>query len=339
MIGHSESGNSPRCVVFGAGAVGLAMTAQLCRAGEDVLVVTRRREAARRIGEDGIEARDPATDSRSIVRPRAVAGLSSAEWLHDTPVLLGMRRSDLGPALAELAMRAPDALVVTLQNDVDCEALAARHFPRVIGVVVRQTATRTADNAVTAFSQGRMVVGPHPDGQSDASAGVAALLRGAGYDVGESRCISEDKWLKLAVNLMSAPNALVRRVDHTTPEFVEIKVRLLEEARVLFDASGVVARSCDGRDRSVPAEIAHHRASLEHGTSARVLPLYNQVWQALRRGGPLEADGYHRRILDLASEHSIPAPQNRRVLDAVLDAYEHDRGPESLAAAELLAHN
>jgi 2-dehydropantoate 2-reductase len=336
MIGHSASGNSLRSVVFGAGAVGLAVTAQLCRAGRDVLVVTRREEAARRIGEDGIEVRDPATDSRSIVRPQVVSGLSNAEVRRDTPVLLGMRRSDLGAALAELAALAPDALAVTLQNDVDCEAQAARHFHRVIGVVVRQTATRTADNAVTTFSEGRMVVGPYPEGHSDASANLAGLLRGAGYDVGESRCISEDKWLKLAVNLMSAPNALVRRADHTTPEFVEIKVRLLEEARALFDACGVVARSCDGRDRSVDAEIAHQRASLERGTSARALPLYNQVWQALRRGGPLEADGYHRRILDLASEHSIPAPQNRRVLNAVLDAYQNDRGPESLAAGDLL---
>jgi 2-dehydropantoate 2-reductase len=326
-----------RVVVFGAGAVGLAIAAQLCRAGAKVLVVTRRAEAARRIGKDGIETRNPETDARSVARPEAVAGLAGADALGDGPVLLGMRRSDLGSALAELAALAPNVLAVTLQNDVDCEVRAARYFRRVLGVVVRQTATRTADNAVTAFSQGRLVVGPHPEGRTEASAGLAGLLRDAGYDVGESQCISEDKWLKLAVNLMSAPNALIRRGDHATPEFVEIKVRLLEEARALFDASGIVARSCDGRDRSVDEEIAHHRASLERANSSRALPLYNQVWQALRHGGPLEADDYHRRMLALAAEHSIPAPQNQRVLAAVLDAYENHRGPESLAAAELLA--
>ena len=146
---------------------------------------------------------------------------------------------------------------------------------------------------------------------------LADALRRAGYDVGVSTRILEDKWLKLCVNLMSAPNALIRREDHATRAFVEIKARLLEEARAILLAAGIRARSCDGRDRSLEQEIAHQRESLALGTSARRLPVYNQVWAALRHGGPVEADRYHRRMLALAAEHGIAAPQNARVLEAL----------------------
>jgi 2-dehydropantoate 2-reductase len=336
MNGSPSRASSGRIVVYGAGAVGLAVSAGLSSAGIDVLVVARRGEVARRIASHGIEVRDPSSGQLGRARP-AAAGLAALRTVGDAPVLLGMRRGDLDPALRDLAQAAPGALAVTLQNDVDCEERAARLFPRVIGVVVRKTATRTAPNAVTAFAGGRLVLGPHPSGRTPESAALAEVLRSAGYDVGESERIAEDKWLKLAVNLMSGPNALVRRDDHATAEFVGIKVRLLEEARAIFDAAGIVAHSCDGRDRSLVEEIAYHRASLARGTSARSLPLYNQVWQALRHGGSLEADGYHRRVLALAETHGLAAPQNRRVLEALLDARRHARGPESLAAADLLA--
>ena len=143
---------------------------------------------------------------------------------------------------------------------------------------------------------------------------VAALLRRAGIEVSVSAAIARDKWLKLCVNLMSAPNALVRREDHASPSFVELKVRLLEEARAALAAAGVEATPCDARDRTLEQEIAFQREALARGASARPIPLYNQVWTSLRHGGPLEADAYHERILALARAHGVSAPVNARVL-------------------------
>jgi 2-dehydropantoate 2-reductase len=135
---------------------------------------------------------------------------------------------------------------------------------------------------------------------------------------------------------MSAPNALIRRADHTTRAFVEVKARLLEEARAVLRAARIHASSCDGKDRSLDQEIAYQRESLALGTSARSLPVYNQVWAALRQGGDVEADRYHRRVLELARVHGIPAPQNARVLAALEHAVRQRAGPESLGAEELL---
>ena len=57
----------------------------------------------------------------------------------------------------------------------------------------------------------------------------------------------------------------------------------------------------------------------------------------IRHGGPLEADGYHRRILDLAALHDQSAPQNELVLAALERAAREELGPESMRADELLS--
>jgi 2-dehydropantoate 2-reductase len=117
---------------------------------------------------------------------------------------------------------------------------------------------------------------------------------------------------------------------------VETKARLLEEAAAVLAAAGIRARPCDAGDRTLAEEIAHQRAALAAGTSARALPIYNQVWQALAGGGPLEADLYHRRILALARRAGVPAPVNARVLEILLRQVGAGEGPESVRAADFL---
>jgi 2-dehydropantoate 2-reductase len=325
-------------VIYGAGAVGLVVGARLARAGLPVLLVTRRPEAARRIHEQGVRIEDPSTGRGFEQRVAAVCGIEAAsEKIEAGPVLFCMRSSDTADAARALLAVARNALVGSLQNDVDNEPVLASDFPRVIAGCVRQTCTRTADNQAVAVGDGRIVVGLWPSGGASAVNELAASLRLAGYDAPVSTRIIDDKWLKLCVNLMSAPNAMIRREDHATGAFVEVKARLLEEARAILLAAGIPARSCDGRDRSLDQEIAYQRESLTLGTSARALPVYNQVWAALRWGGRVEADRYHRRMLELAAAHGIPAPQNQRVLAALERAVSERTGPERLAAQELLA--
>ncbi len=323
--------------VLGAGAVGLLLGGRLARAGREVLFVTRRAEVARQIQRDGVELEDPASGTCSRVPGVALdCGGASAPPIGRGPVLVCVRGPDTEAAARWLAGAAPGATVVSVQNDVDNEAKLARHFGRVLGVAFRQTCTRVEPNRVRASGGGRLAIGAHPEGSGPDVERLAADLRAAGYDVGVSPRIVEDKWLKLCVNLMSAPNALVRRDDHNGWQFVELKARLLEEASATLEAAGIAASSCDGRDRSLPEEIAYQRESLQLGTRARRLPIYNQVWSALRRGGTLEADAYHRRILDLAARHAVAAPANARVLTALERAAREGLGPECVSASELL---
>jgi 2-dehydropantoate 2-reductase len=326
---------SALATIVGAGSVGLALAARLGHAGVAVLLVTRREEAARALAERGLSAEDPATGARIGVALRATADPAWAARAAG-PVFV-CTRGDAVEAVAR-AFGEREAPFVTFQNDVVSEAVAARHVRLVIGGVWRETATRRADDRVCLqlARAGRAVVGLHPHGRCAAVEGVAALLGRGGIDVSVSDAIGRDKWLKLCVNLMSAPNALVRRPDHTAAAFGDVKVRLLEEAEAVLAAAGIDASPCDGRDRTLAEEIAFQREALARGRSARPLPLYNHVWTALRSGAPLEADAYHERILALAERHGVPAPVNRRVLERLREAAQAGLGPECFEARALL---
>lgn len=320
-------------VVLGAGAVGLALAARLARSGERVLLCARREEDARRLAGEGISVEEPETGAAWTAPVEAQCGPPrDARGF----VLLCVRGPDTRAAAESLAAASPEAIVVNVQNGVAGDALLAKRFDLVIGAVIRQTCTRVDAVRVRTQAGGRIVVGRHPAGAGPEVERVAALLRGAGYDVGISPRIGEDRWLKLCANLLSTPNALVRQADHETRAFVEGKARLLEEARDVLAAAGIAARSCDGRDRSLEREIAAQRAALARGGAARRLPLYNSVWQGLRRGATLEVDAYHRALVELGRRHAIATPLNERVLAALLRCASEGRGPECYGAAELL---
>ncbi len=322
--------------VLGAGSVGLTLAARLARAGVGVLLVTRREAAARALGQ-GLIAEHPASGETFRVSVEARC-LEQEGWWPSQPILLCTRGAEVEAAARFVGKRAPGIPLVTFQNDVVHEAAAGRFTAPVVGGVWRETCTRTGDARVRFLFDrpSRAILGLHPAGTSDAVRELAALLERGDICTGVSDRIARDKWLKLCVNLMSAPNALVRREDHTTTAFVELKAGLLEEARAVLAAGGIEAGSCDGRDRSLDEEIAHQRASLEKGTSARPIPLYNQVWSALTRRIATEADAYHRRVCTLGEEHGIPTPLNQRVLGALLHADRHHTGPESVPASQLL---
>jgi len=333
-------------VVLGAGSVGLTLGTRLAHAGCEVRFAVRHPDTARAIQRDGVRVLDPETGQSWSAGAQAAVGVEAAAGLlRTTPILLCTRASDTEAVAESLVRVAPGATLVSAQNDVDNEEKLARHFSRVAGLCLRQTCTRVGPNAAHALGRGRIIVGARPEaGSRTATAAdtlgvvdtIADAFRRAGYDVGISKQIADDKWLKLCMNLMSAANALVVRRDHTSWAFVEIKAQLLEEARQVLTVAGIAARSCDGRDRSLEQEVRYQREALELGTSARQAKVFNAVWTALRTGAALEADCYHRRILELARAHGVAAPANERVLEALERVHREALGPESLRAEELL---
>lgn len=319
--------------VFGAGAIGLVLAARLARAGHAVRLCARRDEDAQQIDAHGIDVEEPATGACWNARVAAIAGPPAGEC---DAVFACVRGPDSHTVATAIAESSPQALLVNVQNGLDGDAIFAERFAHVVGAVIRHNCTRVSTNFARAQSAARIVLGAHPDGVGDDVVAIAELLRSAGYDTGVSTHIAEDRWLKLCVNLLSTPHALVTPSDHATRAFTAGKGRLLEEARDVLAAAGIAARSCDGRDRSLDAEIAFQRDSVVRGGAARKLLLYNSCWQGLTRGAPLETDAYHRRILALGDRHGIATPVNARVLAGLERAVRDRLGVESLGAAELL---
>lgn len=318
--------------VFGAGAIGLTLAARLAKSGRPVRLYTRRAEDATRIERGGIAVEEPETGAAWSARVEAQAGppIGARDW-----IFACVRGPQTDEAAAAIAAASPGAAIVNVQNGVDGDARFARRFERVVGAVIRHGCTRVDSDRVRCMTGGRIVIGGFPDGAAGLEP-LAALLRDAGYDVGVSPQIASDRWLKLCVNLMSTPNALVRPSEHETAAFTEGKARLLEEARDVFRAAGIDARSCDGRDRSLDAEIEAQRTALARGTAARRLPIYNSLWQALQRGSPLEADAHHDLVIDLGRAHGVATPANVCARAAVARVVREALGPESLSAVECL---
>jgi 2-dehydropantoate 2-reductase len=324
--------------IIGAGSVGLNLGARLSRSGSDVLFVVRRPEVARAIESEGVSVSDPGRGETWSAPARAVVGTGGGVLVGHVAIVCVRTPESAGIADA-LQRNAPGTPVVSAQNDVTNEAILAEHLEDVMGLVVRQTCTQQDDRSVRAGGSGRVIVGRHPRGVDEGVRGLAQVFERAGFDVGCSEDIAADKWLKLCVNLTSAPNALIQRSDHRDPRFAELKARLLEEARDALAAAGIPARSGDGRDRSLQEEIDATRASSADGTSFRPLPLFNAVWGALTHSGkPLEADLYHRRIIDLGRTHGVPTPVHTRTLSALLSAYEQRLGPECYDVSQISMH-
>ena len=79
--------------VVGAGAVGLTLGARLAQSGSEVVLVTRRPEAAEAIERNGVRVEDAASGEVVQVPVRAVAGVERAAEVFDLgagPVLLAM---------------------------------------------------------------------------------------------------------------------------------------------------------------------------------------------------------------------------------------------------------
>ncbi len=287
--------------VFGAGSVGTVLAGLLADRGVPVAIAGRGAvERLRLEGDDEtVEARVPV-----VAEPEGT-------------ILLCVH----APDVAELCARWPGRTVVTFQNGVRSEAVAARTC-RVIGGVWRMTCTLLEPGRTLFTRRGRVIVGRHPEGKDPEVLGLAEDLRRAGFDVGVSARIAGDKWLKLFLNLTSAPHALVRRADHDRPAFGRLKVAILEEARDVFARAGIVAASGDGRDATPDQEIERHRRG-----GARARPVYNSTWRLLSRRRPL-AERYHDTVVALGH-----APRNA----AMLALLERATGPECYTVDEVLS--
>lgn len=324
-------------IVVGAGSVGLALGARLARAGEAVVFLTRRASAARALAADGVVVEDPETGAtwsrpaRATTDPAEIAAGEAAPTL-----LLTVRADETDRVGRELARVLPGATAVSVQNGVDNDALLAARFGRVLGIVWRHRVTVVAESRVLLPEGGRWIVGAHADSGGPDVEQLARQGRAAGFDVGVTADLASDRWLKLCVNLLSGPNALVRRDEHAGAPFAALKRSLLEEARDVLAAAGIRVRSCDGRDRSLAEEIAACGRDGPAQAMARASPLRNSVWTAARRGAPLEPVLYHRRVIGLAERHALDVPVNRAVLRAMLRVERQRLGPESLSVADLL---
>lgn len=290
-----------RFVVFGAGAIGGLVGGRMFEAGSNVTLIARSAhlEALR---ENGLTIEDP-----ERIRTLKVPVVGSPEEAALEPgdvVLTAMKTQDSAAAFAALASAAPAGVhVVCLQNGVENERLALRHFDNVYGVPVMCPASHLEPGVVQAHSApipGLFDVGRYPSGADDTAEEISSAFKAAGFDSVVRPDVMRWKWSKLLLNLGNAADAALAPGD--------ARDAIVGEAR----AEGERALAAAGIDYASGEEDRERRGDL-----LRLRPIEGKrrgggsTWQSLARGtGSTEVDYLNGEIAMLGRAHGVPTPVN-----------------------------
>jgi 2-dehydropantoate 2-reductase len=310
-----------RFVVYGAGAVGGVIGAQLFRHGHDVTLI------ARGAHHDAIRDRGLRLDTpdESVTVPVAVAGRPAETDLRDGDVvLLAMKTQDTAAGLAELSATAPPGVIVaSAQNGVENERLALRLFPRVYGVCVLLPATFLEPGVVESSMApvtGRLDVGRYPGGEDDTARALAAAFRDATFEAEVRADIMRYKYGKLLTNLGNAVEAVIGPGERGAA----VAELAREEGAACLRAAGIDAQ---------PGVTVLARARPIGGRDR----LGGSSYQSLRRRtGTIEADYLNGEIVLLGREHGVPTPVNELLRTLANRMAREGREPGLMTADEFL---
>lgn len=283
-------------IVFGAGALGSLLGAQLSRVAAVQLVARpAHAQAIRRQG--GLRL--------AVTRP-GLYPLEVADRLGTPPpgavVLVTVKAFDLEAALCELAPRlGPSHLVVVLQNGLGIRDLAGRVLGRpVLRAVTFLAAALDAPGHVAFNAMGKTYLSG--DGE------VLELWRQCDMPADAVGCIDTYVWRKLAINAVINPLSALLRVPNGE------LLHLHGVARGLVEEVVAVAR-CEGQALDVEETLGKVEASMRQ-TACNP----SSMLQDLRAGRQTEIEWINGAVVALAARHGIPVPCNRQIFSLVRHA-------------------
>lgn len=329
MRGGAGSGGMREVAVLGAGAVGSVVGAHLARAGRDVVLVGRGEHVdALRDGGLLLRTREGGRTREERVAVDAARELEPAEV-----VLVTVKTPDVPEAVAQVREASPDAVVVTCQNGVRADGMAAEVLERdaVVGAVTVFDAEFLEPGVVTLNRLGPLVVGdPWGRGVREPVEHVVGLLEGA-HPVEARGDLRGARWTKLLVNLNNALPAATGRsvqevVDH--PGLARVTVRTLREGVRVVRAG---ERPLDPIPwtrpwllRSlawVPVPVAARVTRWKVHRALGEAPARPSTLQSVVRGGAGEVRFLNGEVVRLGEEVGVATPVNRALVEAVEEVH------------------
>ncbi|MGD8793898.1 MAG: ketopantoate reductase family protein [Anaerolineae bacterium] len=315
---------SQRIVLMGCGAIGGVIAAGLCRAGQDVTIVTHNDEISRAIDHDSLQVTTP--DGRQTVPAPAYTHLADVEGTFDA-ACLAMKATGVEGAVRDLESRlAPGGYVVTLQNGiVEDRAGEILGRARVVGALVGWGATMHAPGVYEMTSRGETVVGELDGRLTPRLRQVQATLQAAAPAT-ISTNIYGVLWSKLAINcvittLGAATGQLLGQMLRRR-DVRRLALAIISEVVDVAGACGItlepVAGTLDLQRLYLPPArrrgglsldlLAKHAIMLAVGFRFRHLK--SSMLQSLERGRYPEIDFMNGYVVDRAASAGVPAPVN-----------------------------
>ncbi len=309
-----------RFVVLGAGAIGGAVGGRLFEAGFDVTLVARGDHG--RALESGLVLESPG-ETRTLPVP-AVTDPSHVSWEPDGDgdpvVLLAVKGQHTDNALTQLSVAPPTTPVVCMQNGVENERRALRHFPRTYAMCVMCPASQLRPGVVQIHSapvSGLLDLGCFPSGIDEQGQAIADAIATTTFQSVARDDIMRWKYRKLLMNLANAVEAL----SGPDGRFGPLAREAQREGKEVLAAAGIdVASSEEDRERRGDfLQLAPTSSGEWQGGSS---------WQSLaRRAGSIEAEYLNGEVVLLGGLHRIPTPVNALLQRMAVRAAVEGSGP------------
>jgi 2-dehydropantoate 2-reductase len=318
-----------RFVVFGAGAIGGVIGARLQQHGHSVMLIARgaHYEAIR---DRGLRIESPSGVLQ--LQPAVVDHPSRIDWTGDDVVLLTTKTQDTAGALNTLALAAPvEVPVLCIQNGVENERLALRHFSRVYGVYVWCPTGYLTPGVVQAWctpTTGILDAGCYPSGTDRLAETVVAAFRTASFGGEARQDIMRWKYRKLLSNLGNALEALCGPAARGKG----LAGRAREEAVACFHAAGIsfVGDEEAGAKRREQDVMPMPIDGVERPGGS--------TWQSLQRhAGSIETDYLNGEICLLGRLHGVPTPVNALLQRLSNEMLRQGTPPGSISPDQILA--
>jgi 2-dehydropantoate 2-reductase len=318
-----------RIAVIGAGAIGCLVAGYLKKKGEDVTLVGRQ-ASVKAISEHGLAI--------SGVRGSFLVRLDIADTLNYTPdlVILTTKTQDIDAALTDSAHLIRESLLLTTQNGVQADKLAAKYLPaaKIISSIVMFGATNLESGKVVHNFEGSWIIGSlfhrHP---TESLVALSLVL-----DKAFPTVISEDmrgmKYLKIFVNANNClPGILGKSIQEVFGDLTvsRISIAIWKEAFEVFDKLGIELVSLPGfpveRLSKFTTMPSVHAAEIFSGLMRNLSkdPLYGSILQSIMRGKLSEIDYINGEFVRLAEENSMQAPLNKVLVEMVHEVEANHR--------------
>ncbi|MGH2503573.1 MAG: ketopantoate reductase family protein [Ktedonobacterales bacterium] len=334
-----------RIAIIGAGAIGCYLGARLAQRGHDILVQGRSEQVAA-ISAGGLAIRW--LDGRMERQPlRVITDLRAALDFVPDAILLTVKSQDVAQACAPLADYACAAPVVTLQNGVRADDLAAEVVgrDRIVGGVIMIAVAYLRPGEIEAQFPGWLTLGePWASGVTPRVFALRGALRDAvpTYVTTDLRAA---RWSKLIANLN---NGLCAATGSPLPEIARtplgrrLSLALMREGAAVARAEGVrltPERSALSPDAlrgspttaliatlqgfmpalvgALPLPLAEAVIALTARTRVGRLPVRGSTWQSIARGRETEITYLNGEISRLGFQRGMPTPINDRVTAVV----------------------